>query len=156
MAQMIPWFRFLHILAALWLVGGLFAGPVVRAQIRRSAEPSQKALGARLLCRLCAVFVLPGLLLAGLLGFHLVGVLHYPFSMLWVKLSAAVWALMLLSVLFVVAPWARRCARAAAGAANDGGAQLDRLLAAKLGGILWDVNALGVVLLTLWMVLKPV
>jgi uncharacterized membrane protein len=148
MTAMISWFRFLHIFAALWLAGGLFAGPVVRAQLRRSDDPQQKSLGARLLWRLCALFVLPGLLVSGLLGFHLLGVLHFPFSMLWVKLSLAVWGLMLLSTLFIIVPWARRGARA-----TD--AERERWLAAKLPGILWDVNALGVVVLTLLMVLKP-
>jgi uncharacterized membrane protein len=157
MGETIPWFRFLHILSVLWLVGGLFAGPVVRAQTRRSTELAQKAFGLRLAWRLTAVFVLPGLLLAGLLGFHLVGALSYPFKMMWIHISAAVWALQLLVTLFVLAPKARSASRAADASLAAGAPtpEMERALAAKLPGILWDVTALATVVVTLLMVLRP-
>jgi uncharacterized membrane protein len=157
MAALIPWFRFLHILAALWLVGGLFAGPVVRAQIRRSNELAEQAFGLRLVWRLAAVFVVPGMLLTGLLGFHLIGVLHYPFSMMWIHGSVGLWAVLLLVTLFYSVPRARAAARAAEASVQAGAAtpELRAALAAKLPGILWDVTALGTVILALLMVLKP-
>jgi uncharacterized membrane protein len=153
----IPWFRFLHILIALWLVGGLFAGPMVRAQIRRTSDLAQQAFGLRLAWRLTAVFVLPGMFLAGLFGFYLVGALNYPFSMLWVHISAAIWLVLLLVTAFYLTPRARAAARAAEASLKAGSAtpEMRKALANKLPGILWDVTALGVVVLTLLMVLKP-
>ncbi|HTQ81274.1 MAG TPA: hypothetical protein VMM92_14850, partial [Thermoanaerobaculia bacterium] len=69
---MVTFLLFLHIVAALWLAAGSFAGAVVRAQIKRAPDLPGKVFGLRLAWRLNRIFILPGALIAGLLGFYLV------------------------------------------------------------------------------------
>ncbi len=149
-------FLFLHIVMVFWLVAGSFGGIVVRAQIRRAADLAAKVYGLRLAWRLVRVYTLPGAILAGLLGFYLVTARGFGFSTLWVQISAGLYLYMLASTLFYIVPRLRRTLAAgkaslAAGAPN---AELKGLAAAKLPGILADVNALGIILLTAMMVFK--
>ena len=39
---------FLHVLAALWLAGGVFAGTVVRAQGRKATRPEERLVVLRI------------------------------------------------------------------------------------------------------------
>lgn len=151
------WFLFLHILSVLWLTAGVLGGAVVRAQTRRSETLAEKVLGVRLGWRLMALFTLPGMLLAGVLGFGVLGMRRYPFDLLWVHLSLVLYVLMLALTLFYLAPAARRAWRAAeaSSAAGQATPELEAALAAKLPGILADVNALGIVVLTLLMTVRP-
>jgi len=149
-------FLFLHIVLAFWLVAGVFGGIVVRAQIRRAADLAAKVNGLRLAWRLTRVYTLPGAILAGLLGFGLVSVRHFGFSAGWVQISIVLYLLMLASTLFYLTPYLRRTL-AAGEASLAGGAptpEFQALAAAKLPGILSDVNALGIVVLTALMVFK--
>jgi uncharacterized membrane protein len=149
-------FLFLHIVMAFWLVAGVFGGIVVRAQIRRTADLPGKVYGLRLASRLVRVYTLPGAILAGLLGFYLVTARGFGFTALWVQVSAVLYLLMLASTLFYLSPHLRRTLAAgeASLAAGAPSAELQRLAAAKLPGILADVNALGILLLTAMMVFK--
>ncbi|MEA2693684.1 MAG: putative integral rane protein [Acidobacteriota bacterium] len=149
-------FKFLHILMAFWLVAGVFGGIVVRAQTRRAADLAAKVNGLRLASRLTRVYTLPGAILAGLLGFGLVSIGRFGFSARWVQISIVLYLLMLASTLFYLTPRLRRTLAAgeaslASGAPN---AEFQSLAAAKLPGILADVNALGILVLTALMVFK--
>ena len=57
---------FLHVLAALWLAGGVFAGSVVRAQGRKAKSLGERALALRIAWRLVNVFSLPGAVAVGI------------------------------------------------------------------------------------------
>ncbi|HXO18374.1 MAG TPA: DUF2269 family protein [Thermoanaerobaculia bacterium] len=154
---MTTWFLFLHVLAALWLAGGVFAGAVVRAQVRRAGDLAGKVFGLRLAWRLTAVYTLPGAIVAGLLGFYLVTARGYTFGTGWVQASAVLYVVMLAVSLLYLTPRLRRTLAAgeASLAAGSPSSEFQRLAAAKLPGILADVNALGIVILTLLMVVKP-
>ena len=150
------WILFGHLAAALWLASGSFAGAVVRAQTRRAASLSEKVFGLRLAWRLMAAFVVPGALAAGLTGIELAR-RSYGFRPFWVHGSLALYALMLALTLFYLAPRVKRTLAAglaslAAGAPTP---ELQALAGAKLPAILADLNALGILVLTLLMALKP-
>jgi uncharacterized membrane protein len=154
---MVLFFYFLHILAALWLAAGVFAGAVVRAQGKRAADLAGKVYGLRLAWRLTRIYTLPGAVIAGLLGFYLVTARGFGFTARWVQISAVLYLLMLAVTLFYLTPRLRRTLAAgeaslAAGAPTP---ELQSLAGAKLPGILADVNALGIVVLTFLMVFKP-
>ena len=151
------WMLFMHVLAALWLAGGVFAGTVVRAQGRKAATLGERALALRIGWRLANVFSLPGAIAAGILGFGLLHPLGLGFRPGWVQVSIAVWLLMLLNGLFYLRPALRRllAATEASAAAGAPSAELTRLAAASGPRIAADLNALGIVLLTLMMILKP-
>jgi uncharacterized membrane protein len=151
------WMLFVHVLAALWLAGGVFAGTVVRAQGRKAATLGERALALRIGWRLANVFSLPGGIAAGILGFGLLHPLGLGFRPGWVQVSIAVWLLMLLNGLFYLRPALRRllAATEASAAAGAPSAELTRLAAASGPRIAADLNALGIVLLTLMMILKP-
>lgn len=153
MSPMYPWFHFLHVAAALWLGAGVFASAVVRVQGRRAAS-AERALAARLLWRLHVVYTLPGLVVAGFLGFYLVAAGGFRFGETWVLAAAVLYLLMFLSTLFGLTPaLARhRTATASAAAAAPGS---EEPLIAKLPGILSDVNALIILILVCLMVVKP-
>jgi uncharacterized membrane protein len=149
-------FLFLHIVAAFWLVAGSFSGAVVRAQIKRSPDLAGKVFGLRLAWRLTRVFVLPGAIVAGLLGFYLVTARGFGFTARWVQLSAVLYLLMLAVTLFYHTPRLRRTLAAAeaslaAGAPSE---EFRSLAASKLPGILADVSALGNLLLIAMMTFK--
>lgn len=155
------WLFLLHILAAIWLAAGAFAGAVVRAQTRRAPSFAEKAFGLRLAWRLAAVFTVPGGIVAGILGIGLVPARGFRFDQGWVSASLAIWLVLIVNGVFILAPRAWRLSRAAAAAQgpthvrNEPTAELQRLMAAKWPGILADVNALGIVILVVLMVLKP-
>jgi hypothetical protein len=156
MSPLYPWFLFLHVLAALWLAAGVFASAVVRAQGRRAAGSSERALATRLLWRLHVVYTLPGLLAAGLLGFYLVAAGGFRFAETWVLAAAMLYLLMFLSTLFGVTPGlARQRAAAARIAGGAPTADDEAALAAKGPSILTHVNALIVVILVCLMAVKP-
>jgi uncharacterized membrane protein len=80
----------------------------------------------------------------------------YGFKPLWVHVSLTIYLLMLAVTLFYLFPRSRKLLRAAEAALAGGAtAELDRLSAAKLPGILADLNALGIVILTALMIFKP-
>jgi len=154
---MTTWFLFLHVVAALWLAGVVFAGAVVRAQTKRAPDLPGKVFGLRLAWRLSVVYIVPGALVAGLLGFYLVTARGFNFEVGWVQLSSILYLLMLAVTLFYLVP-RLRATLAAAEASLAAGAptpELTRLAAAKLPGILADVNALGILVLTFLMVVRP-
>lgn len=154
---MTTWFYFLHVLAALWLAGGVFAGSVVRAQTRRAPDLAGRVFGLRLAWRLTKIFTLPGAIVAGLLGFYLVTARGHRFAFTWVQVSAVLYLFMLAVTLFYLVPRLRRTAAAAEAslAAGSPTPELERFAGAKLPGILADVNALLIVVLTFLMVVKP-
>ena len=147
-------FLFLHIVMVFWLVAGSFGGIVVRAQIRRAPDLAGKVYGLRLAWRLVRVYTLPGAILAGLIGFYLVTARGFGFSALWVRISSVLYLYMLAVTLFYLVPRLRRTLAAGEASLTAGAptAELQSLAAAKLPGILSDVNALGIILLTAMMV----
>lgn len=152
------WGLLIHLLAALWLAGGAFAGAVVRAQMRKAADLRERAVGMRIGLRLLYVLALPGTVLAGLVGLYLVTARGFTFTTPWVRWSIVVYLLMLFNLLALILPRVRKVGRAVAESAaqRKPTADLERLAgAAKLAGILSDVNLLGLVILTLLMTLKP-
>ena len=157
MASLTLWINFLHVLAALWLAAGAFAGAVVRAQTRRAPELAAKVQGLRIGWRLVTVCAIPGSVVAGLLGVALAFRLGFGFQRGWVHASVGLWLLLLGVGLFYSAPRLKRMLAAgeaslAAGAPTD---ELKRLAADKLPGIVADLQALGLVLLVLLMAFKP-
>lgn len=157
MASLTIWINFLHVLAALWLAAGAFAGAVVRAQSRRAPELAAKVQGLRIGWRLVTVCAIPGSVVAGVLGVVLVFRLGYGFQPGWVHASVGLWLLLLGVGLFYSAPRLKRMLAAgeaslAAGAPTD---ELKRMAADKLPGIVADLQALGLVLLVLLMVFQP-
>jgi uncharacterized membrane protein len=154
---MTTWLLFLHILAALWLAGGVFAGTVVRAQTRRAGDLAGKVFGLRLAWRLAKIYVVPGAVAAGLLGFYLVTARGFSFRVGWVQISAVLYLFMIAATLFYLTPRLSRTLAAgeASLAAGQPTAEFARLAGAKLPGILADLNALGIVALTCLMTVKP-
>lgn len=153
----VSWLLFLHVLAALWLAAGVFASTVVRAQARRAASLAERVVILRIGARLATVFSLPGGIVSGLLGFGLLHPLGYGFRPGWVHASITLWLLMILNGILYLRPNLLRmlAATEASVAAGAPSAELTRLAAAKGPRIAADLNALGLVLLTLLMVLKP-
>ena len=154
MGPFYPWFLFLHVTAAFWLAAGVFASAVVRAQARRAAGGAERALATALLWRLHVIYTLPGLLVAGFLGFYLVSAGGFRFGDTWVLAAAFLYLLMFLSTLFVVTPGLSRQRAAARAAAADPGAGPGAPLP-KLPGIFSDINALLLLVLACLMVVKP-
>lgn len=157
MNALAPWLLFLHVLAALWLAAGAFAGAVVRSMTKRAPDLPSRVHGLRIGWRLVKVFALPGGLVAALLGFAILHPLGYGFRPGWVHASIGVWLYSYAVGLLYLAPWLKKTLAAAeaslaAGAPSD---ELKRLTSMKAPGILADVNALALVILTLLMVVKP-
>jgi len=150
------WLLLLHVVSAMWLASGTFAGAVVRAQTRRALSISEKVFGLHLAWRLMAVFILPGAVAAGLSGVELAR-RSYGFRPAWVHGSLALYGLMLALTLFYLAPRLSRTRRAGVASLAAGSAtpEFQALAGAKLPGILADLNALGIVLLALLMTLRP-
>jgi uncharacterized membrane protein len=157
MSQSYAWVLFLHIVAALWLAAGVFGSTVVRAQGKRAAGVAERAMALGLLWRLHAVFTLPGVVVAGLVGFYLVTAGGFRFNELWVMAASGIYLLLFLSTHFVITPALSRQRTVAAQAtvATAAMPELDRVAGQKLPGILSDVNALLLLLLVLLMVVKP-
>ena len=151
------WMLFLHVLSALWLAGGVFASTVVRAQGRKSTTLPERLLALRIAWRLANVYSLPGAIASGILGFGLLHPLGWGFRPGWVQASIAIWVLMLVNGLFYLRPSLRKMLAAAEAATASGtpSVELDRLAAARGPRIAADLSALGIVVLTLLMVVKP-
>lgn len=154
---LVNWLLTAHVLAALWLAAGVFAGAVVRAQGKKAKSLAERAMALRIAWRLSNVFGLPGGVVAGILGIGLLHPLGYGFRPGWVHASLAIWLLMLANGIFYIRPHLKKLL-AATEASLAGGAPAPELeaLASKRGPMIAsDVNSLGIVLLTLLMMLKP-
>ena len=143
----IDWLRFIHILSALWLAAGLFGGAVARASAKRSGSVDARAMALTIARRLTAVFTLPGAIVSGFIGFALLGLRRYAFSLPWVWLSLVLYGILLALIILVVSPQLKR---AAASAADGHDVEFP-----KLAGIFSDVGSLVVVILTWLMVVRP-
>src|SRR4051812_10908194 len=157
MSASYAWILLLHILAALWLAAGVWGSTVVRAQGRRATALAERLLAVRLLWRMHVVFTLPATVLAGLVGFYLVSAGGFRFQETWVMLAATLYLVMFLLTLFALTPGLAKQKQAAAQAAlsTEAMPRLEQALAAKLPGILSDVNALILLILVVLMVVKP-
>ncbi len=151
------WIHAIHVLSSLVLTGGLFAGSVVRAGIKRSDELSSQAFGMKLLSRLFYIFTLPGLIITGLLGFHLVASIGFRFAETWIQFSVWIYLAMMVVAMVVVLPVLRQGSSEADRSLVDGAASpaFEKIISGRLWGILHDCITLGVVVLVLLMVLKP-
>ena len=151
------WMLFLHVLAALWLAGGVFAGAVVRAQGRKAATLGERALALRIAWRLANVYNLPGAIVAGILGFGLLHPLGLGFRPGWVQASIAVWLARAAERPVLPPPRAAQTPCRSRGLGCRRGAFAGIHPARRRQGprIAADLNALGLVLLTLLMVIKP-
>ncbi|HEX3126222.1 MAG TPA: DUF2269 family protein [Thermoanaerobaculia bacterium] len=154
----IPWMWTLHLIGAIWLSAGVLAGAVIFAQLKRiDGDLASRAFGLRLAWRLMTVFVVPGALFTGALGFYLLHAFRIGFLPGWVKVSALLYFILLAGILFVQLPGVRR-ARNAVEAAATAGAPTPELRAveqAKLPAILTHVNATLIFILIFLMAFKP-
>jgi len=138
----VVWTRTLHVLAALWAAAGIFATAVVLAILKRTADSGGRQLGLRVAWRLTAVYTVPGVIVAGLLGFYQVTAARMGFRAGWVQASSVLYLVLLAIVLLAQAPALRKAAQ--------GGGPLSPAVA-----MLTHVGALLVVLLVLLMAFKP-
>lgn len=150
------WFRFLHVAAALWLTTGVFGSAVVRVRMKRADSIPGKAMAVEILWRLHVVYTLPGVVVSGLLGLHLVGSIGYRYGAGWVLASIALWLFVFLAEVFVVTPSLSRARKAGEAAKEDPGAEATFLSAAgaKLWGILSDVSALAILVMVWLMIFR--
>jgi uncharacterized membrane protein len=157
MSPLYPWLLYLHIAAAFWVTAGVFGSAVVRVQGRRAPTLPERGLAARLLWRLHSLYTLPGMAVAGLIGFYLVSAGGFRFADVWVMAAAFLYLLMLLSTLFAITPALARQRRAAeqASTSQEAVPHLELALADRLPGVLSDVNALIILILAFLMVIKP-
>ena len=152
------WMLFLHVLAALWLAAGVFSSSIVRAQGKKATTLGERVLALRIAWRLANVYSLPGGIVVGILG---IGLLHprgWTFGALWVQISMTLWLAMLLNGNLYLRPALKKMLAAAEASAAAGAptAELAHLAAAKGPRIAAEINALGVVVITLLMIFKPV
>jgi uncharacterized membrane protein len=69
------WIWALHLMGAIWLSAGVFSSAVVNSQLKRTdGNLAGRALGLRIGWRLMTVFIIPGVVFTGLLGFYLLHV----------------------------------------------------------------------------------
>lgn len=136
------WIKSLHEIAALWLAAGVFGSVVLRAWLKRNpgnaADTADAAdtAGSALLARLHTVFSVPGVILAGVIGFYL-AVARWGFKAGWIHASLALYLILLVSILFIQLPALRRGAPS------------------KLAGVLPHVDATLIVLMVILMAVKP-
>lgn len=151
------WLLLVHLLTVLWLAGGVLGGAVVRAQTKRAGDLAQKVFGLRLSWRLATVLTLPGVILAGLTGLALIHPRGHDFKAGWIHVSLTLWLIGVGISVLVLLPHLKRSLAAAEASLATGqpSAELTALAAKKLPGILADVNALIVVVLSVLMVLRP-
>jgi uncharacterized membrane protein len=145
----VPWMWVSHLLGAVWLGAGVLSGVVVFSQMRRTdGDPAGRVFGLRLAWRLMMVFVVPGVLITGALGFYLVTVPGFGpgWTKGWVQASLGLYLVLLVSTLFVQVPQLRKALRAA---------EAGRVEQSKLAGILNHVNATLIFVLILLMAFKP-
>jgi len=133
------WMKALHEIVALWLAAGVFGSVVLRAYFKRAGGGDSS--GYALLSRLHTVFSVPGVILAGILGFALLGVRKFGFNLGWVQGSLALYLVLLVSILFIQLPALRR--------ARTGGTP------SKLAGMLPHIDATLIVILVILMAVKP-
>jgi hypothetical protein len=161
------WIWALHLMTSIWLSAGVFSGVVVNAQLKRTdGDLASRVLGLRIGWRLMVIFVVPGAVLTGLLGFYLL----YLFGMIreasvqamtaqpgWLKVSVVLYFFMLGGILFIQVPWVRRALRAAEASRAAGAptAELRATEQAKLPAILTHVNAMLIFLMIFLMAFKP-
>lgn len=154
----IPWMWTLHLLGAVWLSAGVLSSTVIFAQMkRRDTDYAGRAFGLRAAWRLMMVFVVPGVIITGALGFYLLHAFRIGFLPGWVKASVAVYFVLLAIILFVQVPALRKILRAVEASSAAGAATPELLQAqeAKLPAILTHVNALIIFLLIFFMAFKP-
>lgn len=151
------WILVVHVLSALWLAAGSFAGAVVRAQAKREESLAGRVAALRIAWRLSSVCAIPGATFAGFTGLYLLGPMGYGFEPGWVHVSLTIWLLLLGTHLLYLAPRAKKIL-AAAEASLEAGApseELRRLSAAKAPAILADISALAIVVLVILMAVRP-
>lgn len=148
MKSVLAWMWVLHLLLALWLATGVFASAVVLAQLKRTGDLAERAFGFRLVWRLMTVFIVPGVLVTGALGFYLVSGFQYGFGKGWVQASVGLYVLLLASIFLVQVPHFRKALSAPAG-------ELERLARAPLPAMLTHVNALVILVMIILMAMKP-
>ena len=127
------WIKALHEIAALWLAAGVLGSVVLRAWLKRN---SGNAAGLALLTRLHTVFSVPGVILAGVVGFSLV-VSRWGFKAGWIHASLALYLVLLVSILFIQLPALRKGAPS------------------RLAAVLPHVDATLIVILVILMAVKP-
>jgi len=149
MKSFLAWMWVLHLLLALWLATGVFSSAVVLAQVKRTADAAERAFGLRLVWRLMTVFIVPGVLVAGGLGFYLVSGFQYGFGKGWIQASAALYVLLLASILLVQVPHFHKALSA------QEGPELERFARAPLPAMLNHVNALIILVMIILMAMKP-
>jgi uncharacterized membrane protein len=164
----VPWIWTLHLMGSLWLSAGVLSSAVVFAQLKRTdGDLTGRAFGLRLAARLMTVFVVPGALVTGALGFYLIRLFGMARSLFsvdawmqfpgWLNVSILLYLILLGGILFVQMPQVRRAARAAE-ASRAAGAPTPELLAMqgmKLPAILTHVNATLIFILIFLMAFKP-
>jgi uncharacterized membrane protein len=148
--SLLAWMWTLHLLLALWLATGVFSSAVVQAQVKRTADAAERSFGFRLLWRLMTVFILPGVLLAGALGFYLVSGFQLGFGVGWIQASVALYFVLLAAIVLVQVPHFSRAL------GTKDAAELERLARAPLPAMLTHVNALLILVMTILMAMKPV
>lgn len=156
MTDPVAWMIVLHVLAGFWLAAGAFGGAIVRAQIRRSGSLAEKVAGLRIAARMQTLLVVPGSGLVGLLGIGLIHPRGWSFSTGWIATSVVLWVPAFVLAAFILLPEVKRQLRAGEAVLAGGDPAVFQAMAArKLPGILADLNATIVVVLTILMVLKP-
>lgn len=154
----IPWMWALHLIGAIWLSAGVLSSIVIFSQMKRTdGDLAGRAFGMRAAWRLMMVFVVPGVLVTGALGFYLLHAFRIGFLPGWVKASVVVYFILLAAILFGQVPALRRATRAAE-ASRVAGAATPELLQAqqnKLPMILTHLNATLIFLLIFFMAFKP-
>lgn len=154
----IPWIWTMHLLGAIWLSAGVLAGAVIFAQLKRTdGDLNSRAFGLRIAWRLMTVFVVPGVLFTGALGFYLLHAFRIGFLPGWVKASVVVYFILLAGILFVQLPGIRRAKNAVEGSRTAGAPtpELRAVEQAKLPAILTHVNATLIFILIFLMAFKP-
>jgi len=136
------WMSTLHVLAALWFAAVVFSSSVVLAQVKRAKSAGERTFGVRLVARLMSVFIIPGAVVAGALGFYLVTGLHYGFGPFWVKASIVLYLVVLAGILFYQAPHIRKSAETG-DAIGKGPAMFTHIV------------ALAIVVMVILMAMKP-
>ena len=157
MGGALVWIKLFHVASALWLAANAFGGTVVRAAGRRSTDLASKVAAMRIGARMALVFGLPGSILAGLSGLFMVWRAPALLEMGWIHASITLWVLLLGMNTIYLAPRMKRVLAAAEASLAAGAptAELKSLTSSKLPSILADLNALGVVIFLVLMVLKP-
>jgi len=154
--SVVAWMWTLHLLWALWLAAGVFSSAVVLAQVKRAQDLSQRYFGMRVARRLMMVFILPGVLITGALGFYVVTLFQYSFALGWVRASIVLYLGVLGAILFYQLPYYGKAVRAGEAALRGGpSAEFDRLALAKGPAMLTHLNALAILVMIILMAMKP-